>query len=200
MSKILVIDHKESNLLFISKILSDFLPESEILTSKEKERFDIIQIIEETLSIVQAELEKNFISLQFSRGKFKSLSTIGYSNKFKQVILNIINNAKNAILERKMEDQSLQRGYIAIDISSINGKIKINLENNGGRIPPEIQDRIFEPYFTTREKKKGTGIGLYMSKTIIEKHMDGKLYVENAEKGAIFAIELKKEGSIEKRD
>jgi signal transduction histidine kinase len=80
--------------------------------------------------------------------------------------------------------------FIHFDISRKKDKIVIAISDNGGGIPDDIINRVFEPYYSTKEEGKGTGIGLYMSKVIIEKNMNGRLYCENIENGAKFIIEL----------
>ena len=91
-----------------------------------------------------------------------------------QVLLNILNNAKDALENKKIPKKLL---FIKIESSKDEAIIKI-LDNAGG-IPKEIQEKIFEPYFTTKHKFQGTGIGLYMSKEMIEKHMGGKIEISN---------------------
>ncbi len=103
----------------------------------------------------------------------------GYESEFKQVILNIINNSKDAIMHRNIKDGK-------IEITLIENSIYI--KDDGGGIPKEIIKRIFEPYFTTKEQGKGTGLGLYMSKMIIEENMDGKIVVENIDGGVSFGV------------
>lgn len=103
----------------------------------------------------------------------------GFKGEFQQVLLNIINNAKDAILEQKREE-----GKIFIVL----GEKSITIEDNGGGIKEEIMERIFEPYFTTKEQGEGTGIGLYMSKMIVEKNMGWKLEAHNTEVGVKFTI------------
>ena len=118
------------------------------------------------------------------------LVVIGYPNEFKHVVLNIVNNAKDAIENKKKKelfDQN-QKGRIIVELSLKNDKVIIEFKDNGGGIAEKELDKIFLPYFTS--KQDGTGIGLYMSKIIIEDNMDGKLYVRNSEEGAIFTIEL----------
>ena len=115
---------------------------------------------------------------------------LGYENELKQVFLNILNNAKDAIL-KQIEDGKIDfHGEIEIVIDQKDNKIVIEMYDNGGGIPEEIMDRIFEPYFTTKEKCKGTGIGLYMSKIIVEEHLCGRLSVQNTKTGSMFKIEL----------
>ena len=102
-----------------------------------------------------------------------------------QVILNLISNARDILEERKVKNP-------IIEISSFkkDGYVYVTIKDNAGGVPEEIKDRIFEPYFTTKEEGKGTGLGLYMSKEIIER-MDGSIEVVNEKDGAKFIIKLK---------
>jgi PAS domain S-box-containing protein len=113
-----------------------------------------------------------------------------FKNEFEQVILNLINNARDAILERRCKGMltESEKGVIAIDFYMENDNIVITVRDNGGGIPEHIIDRIFEPYFSTKEAK-GTGIGLSISKTIVE-HIGGSLQVRNIADGAEFRIEV----------
>ncbi len=99
--------------------------------------------------------------------------------EFQQIILNIISNAKDAFIENHTIDAK-----ITIRLE----KNKITISDNAGGIPEHIIDRIFEPYFTTKEQGKGTGIGLYMSKVIMQKNIGGLLSVKNINGGAEFTI------------
>ena len=115
---------------------------------------------------------------------------VGYKNEFEHVILNLVNNAKDAICERRERGgaAALESGCIAFEFENSDGMIIIAVNDNGGGIPDEVINLVFDPYFTTKEPAKGTGIGLYLSKVIIEDHMHGKLSAENTEKGASFVI------------
>jgi signal transduction histidine kinase len=108
-----------------------------------------------------------------------------YENEFSQVLLNIITNAKDALVSNKIE-----KPIIKINISKVENNLIVKIKDNANGINEEIIANVFEPYFTTKGKGNGTGIGLYMSKLIIEKNMNGKLEVENDEKGAVFKITL----------
>ncbi|MDP8220456.1 MAG: HAMP domain-containing sensor histidine kinase, partial [Candidatus Stygibacter frigidus] len=113
-------------------------------------------------------------------------STItSYAREFSQVLINILNNSKDAIQENKAEDTNIH-----IFLETLENKVKIIIKDNAGGIPTEILEKVFDPYFTTKQDTNGTGLGLYMSKTIIEKHMKGKIKAVNHEKGAIFTITL----------
>lgn len=106
-------------------------------------------------------------------------------NELSQVILNLIANAMDAIIENK-----IAQGEISITVQSSADSAVLSIADNAGGIDEAIMDKIFEPYFTTKENCNGTGIGLYMSKTIIEEHMSGKLEVYNTASGASFKIIL----------
>ena len=110
---------------------------------------------------------------------------LGYVNEFKQVIINIINNARDAIVLNEISN-----GEIYIKIQREKQKVKIMIKDNGGGIDKKSIDKIFNPYFTTKSKSKGTGIGLYMSKMIIEQSMQGELYVESIGNETTFTIVL----------
>jgi len=110
------------------------------------------------------------------------------------VLINILNNAKDALIINEIEEK-----YIFVDMYKSESSIFIEIKDNAKGIEEEVLHKVFKPYFTTKYDDEGTGIGLYMSKEIIEEHMDGKLSVKNSEyeynnikyKGASFIIELK---------
>jgi len=108
-----------------------------------------------------------------------------YVNEVKQVMLNILKNAEDILEEIKPADATIWiSGYIEDECA------KLSIEDNAGGIPEEIITKIFDPYFSTKTAKEGTGLGLYMSKTIIEEHCRGKLTAKNSEHGAKFTISL----------
>jgi len=169
---------------FMSNTIDDF--RSFFRKDKEKVEFDIKEAIEKTLNLQKAQLKNHNIEVL---AELKPIKIKGYKNEFMQVILNIISNAKDAIEEKRKKIGNFQ-GKIKIKTRKNNDKIFIEIEDNGGGIPKEIKERIFEPYFTTKEEGKGTGMGLYMVKEIIER-MNGKIEVENTSEGAKFIITLK---------
>ncbi|MBF0538889.1 MAG: HAMP domain-containing histidine kinase [Nitrospirae bacterium] len=158
--------------------------------SKERVTFDVKAAIEDLLSMFIGIFKKNDIAIEIKDTQDSPLLVTGYPNEFKQVILNLLNNSKDAILLRKNTKPDIH-GYIEITFNKdeYRNKITLSIRDNGGGIPEDIIERIFDPYFTTKESE-GTGIGLYMSKTIIETNMDGILTVNNADKGAEFTITL----------
>jgi len=118
----------------------------------------------------------------------EDIYTKGYPNELAQSILNILYNAKDALIENTPNDR-----LITIELTKINNEVSLTIQDNAGGIPNNTIDKIFEPYFSTKKEKNGTGLGLYMSKTIIEQHMNGSISVKNNEKGATFTITLRAE-------
>ena len=161
---------------------------------KEKIEFDINLAIKEVLRLVKDQLLGANISIEYncscSTDCEDKHNTIGYPNEFKQVILNIFNNAKDAIVGYREVSEVNFRGEIGINIESTVDVIRISISDNGGGIKEAHIYNIFKPYFSTKSAESGTGIGLYIAKTIIEKNMGGRLTVKNKAGGAEFIIEL----------
>ncbi|MBU0925697.1 transporter substrate-binding domain-containing protein [bacterium] len=157
---------------------------------KEVALFDIDIPIEKVLYLISTKLKNRNITVVKN---CKETFVTGLENEFIQVILNIINNAMDAF-----ENKNNNSKFIFIDAYKENKSIIIKIKDNAGGIERNIIDRVFEPYFTTKHKSQGTGIGLYMSLEIIKKHMNGNLTVNNEKftykdikcTGAQFTIEL----------
>ena len=171
-------DNINNQLEYMSKTIDDF--RDFFIPSKEKVLFNTCKVIDDVYEILKPQLLNKCIS--FSRN-CNSLHVNGHVNEFKQVIINIINNARDAIVLNEIEN-----GEIIINVEEFEEKVKIMIKDNGGGIRKETIDKIFNPYFTTKFKSKGTGIGLYMSKMIIEQSMHGELYVESSGDETIFTI------------
>jgi C4-dicarboxylate-specific signal transduction histidine kinase len=151
--------------------------------NKEKKVFSLNENIIKTVSMVDSSLENNNIEL--IKNINQDVYIFGFPNEFSQVILNIINNAKDALIENNIENKKIN-----IDLSKDLKYAYIIISDNAGGIPNNIIGKIYDPYFTTKEEGKGTGIGLYMSKTIIEENMQGYIFVENEDQGAKFTIKI----------
>jgi PAS domain S-box-containing protein len=165
---------------YMSRTIDDF--RNFFKPNKEKIEFSIQKIIEDTMSFVEKSFAYHNIKINFV---VKKDSTIrGFSNEYSQTILNILNNSKDAILENKIEAGQIE---IKVDVNQQNQSV-VTIQDNGGGIPDDIVDKIFDPYFSTKEQGKGTGIGLYMAKMIIEENMKGKLLADNLQNGAVFQI------------
>nr|WP_281381048.1 PAS domain S-box protein [Desulfurispira natronophila] len=167
---------------FMSRTIDDF--RNFFQPDKEKRTFNIAEVVQDAINIVEASFANNGISLKFS-SEDAPIGCLGYPNEYAQVVLNIFSNAKDILLERKIADPQVH-----IHLHTQQDYCRLCIEDNGGGIPPEHIPHIFEPYFTTKEQGKGTGIGLYMSKNIVES-MNGTLKVHNTKQGACFTIELK---------
>jgi signal transduction histidine kinase len=150
---------------------------------KEQVPFDLCKTIAKTLLLVEGSLSDKGIKIQLNSVDAQILT--GYPNEFSQVLLNILNNAKDAFSGQTVDDPS-----VTVWVGSEQGRSVVTIADNAGGIPEGIIDRIFEPYFTTKEQGKGTGIGLYMSKKLVEKTMNGSLTVRNTGRGAEFRIEV----------
>ncbi|WP_051654727.1 response regulator [Persephonella sp. IF05-L8] len=149
---------------------------------KKKEIFNLYDKIRKTIKLIKPLLTSHNIELEIDIDK--SVYIEGYPNEFGQIILNMLTNAKDIFLERNIKDRKIK-----IYSSQDKYSVRIFVEDTAGGIPEDIKDRIFEPYFTTR-KAQGTGLGLYISKLIIENYMNGQLSVENTKNGARFEIRL----------
>lgn len=147
---------------------------------KEPEPFGLKRCIQTVMLLMKDELMRNQIEVRIESEK--ELLINGIENEFKHLILNIINNAKDAFNERERKQR-----FIFIRFFEEDGNIILQIEDNAGGIPDEIIKDIFKPNITS--KKDGTGIGLYMSAQIAQK-LNGQLYVANTERGAEFTLEV----------
>ena len=154
---------------YLSHTINDFnnyfKPNNEMTLCKS------IDLMEKTLNMLSAQFKniqidiiKNIEDVEFET----------YQNELVQVVVNIFNNAKDQLLKVNNEKK-----LIFMNLFKDENKLIIKIKDNGGGIPSDIINRVFEPYFTTKDKSLGTGIGLYLSQEIISKHLNGKLLVEN---------------------
>ena len=152
--------------------------------NKKVDAFAIKEVVYNAVNIIGATLESNSIVL---RENFESEGVVqGYANEFSQVVLNILSNAQYQLMKNNPTDNR----FIDIAIEEKHGVVELIIGDNGGGIDSEVMEKIFDPYFTTKDQGEGTGIGLYMSKMIIEKNMDGKIWVRNSNLGAEFIISM----------
>ncbi len=174
---------KDSNkqIEFMSNTIEDF--RNFFKPDKKKVDFYIEVACDEAITLVEASLKSFNIKIE-KRIKFNSLIH-GYEREFAQVILNLLSNAKDVLVQR-----NIQNPTIKLVVSKKDNNAIIKVKDNAGGVEDDYLDLIFEPYFTTKSSSKGTGLGLYMAKMIIEKNMGGELSVENKRKGACFLIVL----------
>jgi signal transduction histidine kinase len=170
----------------IEEFLTFFRPD------KQKEVFCINDKIMESLSFIEGQLRGQGIDITTGAGFNTPHYAVGYQNEFRQVILNLLINSRDAILERLTHENSINKdvGKISVNITRTSKVVQIEVTDNGCGIAPELGNRVFEPYFTTREKSGGTGIGLYMSRLIVEEGMEGELSYRSKPGKTIFRIIL----------
>lgn len=165
----------------MSNTISDF--QSFFKPTKNKIDFSVLDACKKAISIIDASLKNNNIDLVFDIKDDNIIN--GYPNEFSHAILNIISNAKDVLVLRKISNPKI---ILSIKVGKRFTIIKI--EDNAGGIHLENIDSVFEPYFTTKHTKRGTGIGLYMTKMIIENNMHGFVKVLNTTNGALFTIKV----------
>lgn len=165
---------------YLSTTIDDF--RSFFNPSNEKNRVSLCDILEDTLKIINKSLESHNIKVNTTFNACKKLEI--FDKEMLQVFLVILNNAKDAIMDNKIE-----YGFIEIEIGASSNMVFIKFCDNAGGIPLTMLSKLGEPYLTTKVKH-GTGLGLYMSKIIIENHMDGKIQWYNKENGACIEINI----------
>ena len=174
-------DSSKKQIKHMSETIDDF--RNFFKPEKEKINFCINAVVNNTLNMIKPVLTKENINITFEATK--DIYIVGYANELGQAVLNIINNAKDALIENKIEKKQIK-----MTLSKKGSKSILTIEDNAGGIPNNIMDKIFQPYFSTKNEKNGTGLGLYMTKIIIEEHLEGKLEVSNNKDGAVFKIIL----------
>jgi len=150
---------------------------------EERVSFRVSGVLTKVIAMIGASLRELRVSIEVTDQE--DLDIWGYQNEFSQVIVNIMLNARDAFRERSVVEPRI---FIRMSREAERGVVTI--ADNAGGIPEAIIDRIFDPYFTTKGPDKGAGLGLYMAKTLIERHMGGQLTVRNADAGAEFRIEV----------
>ncbi|GFO56842.1 hypothetical protein GMSM_38490 [Geomonas sp. Red276] len=150
---------------------------------KEKVPFRVLESLEKTVAILDGSFRSHNIEITLATEGDPVVE--GFPTEFVQVLLNILINARDALVSRKPPAPR-----IAVRMCAEDGKTVVTVADNAGGVPEAIIDRIFDPYFTTKGPEQGTGIGLFMCKTIVEKNMGGRLSVRNTGEGAEFRIEI----------
>ncbi|GFE62145.1 ATP-binding protein [Geobacter sp. AOG2] len=174
-----------------------FLPEKMI------EIFDLKEKIEEVVLLVSSQFANSGVRLNVvDNSPDCRLNIKGYQNEFKQSLINLVSNAFDAIMDKAAHNHQLGKGLAAegqviVSIAGEGNKAVIEVQDNGCGIPDEYADKVFDPYFTTKSAEKGTGIGLYMTKLIIEESMGGSLSFTSSPDGTKFKVELALDDSVE---
>ncbi len=158
---------------YLSNTIDDF--RDFIKDNPKKENFSIESSFNRAVDIVSASLKNNYITLDKEKID-NQLFLDGVTNELTQVFINILSNSKDVLNEKNIEKK-----FIQVSSYKENENIVITIHDNAGGVSEEIMDKIFDPYFTTKHKSQGTGIGLYMSSKIIHEHFDGEIIVKNEE-------------------
>ncbi len=162
----------------MSTTISDFA--NFFRPDKEMKIFSMLAQIKEAIALVESSFQNSNISIHIDAPHV--LRLLGFPNEYSQVLLNLLTNAKEAILVHNQP----YAGRVEIVLTAQDGQGCVSVCDNGGGVPEEILDRIFDPYFSTKER--GSGIGLYMSKMIIERNMNGRITAKNIDGGAKFSV------------
>ena len=191
------IDSRVEDAGVLAKNMSDTLEDFRTFfdPNKNHKKFSIKKVIEKSLDLTKYQLEKEGVDIFFVMNE--DIEIYGFENELTHVILNLINNSKDALCEKKIDEKSIR-----IIVKPTDKSVIINVIDNAGGIKSDIMTKVFDPYFTTKHKSIGTGIGLYMSKQMVEKHMNGKISCKNMQHKmgkstltncAMFTIEIPKE-------
>lgn len=156
-----------------------------IREEKKLEEIILQDTLKTVIEIIHASLKSNFIEVHEEIDYKNPIKIKTISKELSQVLINIFNNAKDVIKERKTDN-----AWIRISLKKTDSIAYITIEDNAGGIPRETISKIFDPYFTTKHQSIGTGLGLHMSRKIVTESLKGKLYAQNSNHGAQFTIEL----------
>lgn len=168
---------------YLSKTIDDF--RNFFKPNIQKEIVSVGELVQKAIKMVSKSYENNGIAISTKETQANILIDVHFGEML-QSMLSILNNAKDVLMDR-----SVKNPFVEIRVVGMPDKhVTIEIEDNGGGIDDSIIDKIFEPYFTTKNEKSGTGLGLYMAKIIVEKHHAGVLSVKNSGSGALFAIEI----------
>ncbi len=165
----------------LSKTIDDF--RDFYKSNKQKQTVLPEDIFNSALNIVGASIKNK--NIEIKKEFIYNETIVSYPNELKQVALNLIKNAEDVLLERKIKNP-----VIILKIFNCKRYVHFTVGDNAGGVPEDIMEKIFDPYFTTKEKLDGTGLGLYMSKIIIREHCKGLIEVTNSNVGAVFSIKI----------
>lgn len=168
-------------LTYMSHTIDDF--RKFFREDREEQEFVLREEVERSLNLIKAALASSDIQVRIEGDE--TVRAVGHPNEYSHALMNILHNARDILLERQVADPQ-----ISIAIFSEADRSVVTVRDNGGGIPVEIMPQIFDPYFTTKGPASGTGIGLYMARTLIERNMGGRLTARNVDNGAEFRIEL----------
>jgi signal transduction histidine kinase len=177
-----ILDKISDTMIYLSDTIDDF--QTYFKPEKEKEKIAVSALMERMQHFIEPRLKMAKVNIHIVQESEGTVQT--YANELVQVLINILNNAADAL-----EENEKNARHIWINVNIRGKNLQISVEDNGGGIDESIMDKIFEPYFS-QKSKNGTGLGLYMAKMIIDNHIGGTLDAENTEKGARFTLTLPK--------
>jgi len=167
---------------YMSHTIDDF--KNFFRPDKEQTKENVSEVIENSIALIKKSFDAHKIEVVVAYQSQRSMML--YRNELIQVLLNLLSNAKDAVVMAEVANP-----LIHIVLREQVGGLIIEVCDNATGVSVDIIDKIFEPYFSTKSEKNGTGLGLYMTKTIVEEHLNGKIFVENREQGACFTVLLK---------
>lgn len=173
------VEKSDEMIEFMSNTIDDF--RNFYKPDKRKEEFFLSDSCKKAISIIEATLYN--LNIELNVNVLEDKKIFGYPTEFSQVILNILSNAKDILVEKKISNPAIN---LTIQSKGTLGILEI--EDNAGGISKKNMELIFDPYFSTKDSSKGTGLGLYVSKLIVERNMGGELSVHNSDNGAVFKI------------
>ena len=176
------VKHGNELIKYMSNTIEDF--RNFFIPNRNRELFDVAKYIQSAINIIQATLTYHHITLEIIAPK-EPIFISGYPSEFSQVILNLLDNAKDVLLERKVKVPK-----ITIETKLEGNHVLIFIKDNGGGINKQNIEKIFDIYFSTKIQKGGSGLGLYMSKLIVESKLMGKISAYNGVEGAVICIEI----------
>jgi signal transduction histidine kinase len=148
-----------------------------------KDSFNTREVLKHCQKLLEPSLREEQILLKLDNDK--DIMIDGYRNDYAQVILQVINNSRDALIERGGSEK-----VIKVTTKEAEGRSKVEISDNGGGIPEDVIEHIFEPYYSTKFKSPGRGLSLYMCQIVIEKNMAGRIWARNSDEGAIIEIEV----------
>ena len=176
-----VVSQVTSQLDYMSKTIDDF--RDYFKPNKKKEEILIEDVVNKAIDFLAYLFKLNSIKIEYKNESSSKIEI--FLNEIVQVLINLAKNSCDAMIERNIENK-----FLKIYSYEKNNNLYIEFEDNAGGIKAEIMNKIFDPYFSTKSNKNGTGLGLYMSKTIIEQHSLGKIDVYCTNIGTKFVIQL----------
>jgi len=176
------LDKINTQVMYLSRTIDDF--RDFFKESKTKNKIVIGEILDGVMILLERQLEKNNINVTI-KNRAQDVKFFTFKNEFIQVLLNILGNSKDAF-----EINSIENAEILIECDKVDDYIEVNIRDNAGGISYEVLPKIFEPYFSTKKKKNGTGLGLYMSMIIVTEHLHGNIQAINIDNGVEFKIKI----------